>query len=293
MNSDLLNFIYSRNHPQKETEAMVLGKVVDVLLTENSFGSVYVVFDGATPVNQKQRDFCLDIFNEEPLENAYKNNYSIKKLSDKGITEKATELYEELKDYITTIGDTRIQISQELFNKATNMQIACLEHNMTKAFRGCNDYFKVEVYNQVELYWNCKITGLGLKGKPDEVVINRYLKIVYLIDFKTTEEAGTGFQKTVSKYNYCFQLAFYKKGLVESGWIESKGAKDYRIVQVLCAIQKSEPHSVTYYTIASNNYDQSVASVLVKLKGEIEDSGVDIRATNIKAIEQKEMLELY
>lgn len=97
---------------------------------------------------------------------------------------------------------------------------------------------------QVEesIFWTDEETGVACRCRPDAILDNGFL-----IDLKTTNDAGRGFEKSVRQYRYNVQSAFYAMGM--------HGAP-----MIFVAVEKDPPHLVACYmldpdTIADGEYD--------------------------------------
>lgn len=88
------------------------------------------------------------------------------------------------------------------------------------------------------LFWQDSETGVYCKARPDFIVPS--LSIV--VDIKTTDDASlAGFQKSISKYAYNRQLAYYTLGARACGMSVNK--------QIIIAVEKVEPYAVAVYQL--------------------------------------------
>jgi exodeoxyribonuclease VIII len=94
--------------------------------------------------------------------------------------------------------------------------------------------------DQVEAstFWTDPATGVECRCRPDAILGNGML-----IDLKTTDDAGPGFQRSVAKYRYHVQAAFYGDGL---------GGMEVRPM-VFIAVEKNAPHLVACHMISPDS----------------------------------------
>ncbi len=86
--------------------------------------------------------------------------------------------------------------------------------------------------DQVEAstFWTDPATGVECRCRPDAILGNGML-----IDLKTTDDAGPGFHRSVAKYRYHVQAAFYGDGM---GGMEERP-------MVFIAVEKKAPYLVS------------------------------------------------
>lgn len=83
---------------------------------------------------------------------------------------------------------------------------------------------------EVSTFWKDPISGIECRCRPDAVLDNGML-----IDLKTTRDAGPGFERSVAKYRYHVQAAFYGDGM---GGMESRP-------MVFIAVETEAPYLVS------------------------------------------------
>jgi len=91
---------------------------------------------------------------------------------------------------------------------------------------------------EASTFWTDPSTGVECKCRPDAV-----LKNGMLIDLKTTQDAGPGFSRSVSKYRYHVQAAFYGDGM---GGLEDNA-------MVFIAVETTGPYLVACHMIAPDS----------------------------------------
>ena len=95
---------------------------------------------------------------------------------------------------------------------------------------------------QLSLVWDCPITGLRLKGRPDLPNFDRRT----LSDLKTARDVTyRGFDRAITDYNYPWQLYLYAQGLtvLEHGARWEQHLHDWR--PWLIAVKNEPVHSVS------------------------------------------------
>jgi exodeoxyribonuclease VIII len=86
--------------------------------------------------------------------------------------------------------------------------------------------------------WQDPDTGIICRGRPDAKCANM------VVDLKTCADASPGeFAKSVFKYNYHMQGAFYLDGLSDNGHIDKDA------LFVIVAVEKTAPYGVGVYVI--------------------------------------------
>jgi hypothetical protein len=290
LQSDLLNLWASLKIETKETEAQRFGKIVDVLITtESEFNKLYVILEDGeeNPVSKEQKQFIKFVADGLALEDAYKDAYKgAKNKKDSEITKAAKDLYTKFTQHIALYNDPRIKLSNEEYVIACNIVANYLEHPITKKLIAL-DYPSL---NQLELYWDCRYTGIGLKAKLDSFFIDHANKLVYIVDYKTTNDVGDSFSKASDKYWYGFQLAFYYEGALALNLIPN----NYEVNLVICGLQKEFPHSCTYYKYMNvENYTEGVKSAIIKLAVELNQTNFDLYSNSIPKQVTTDFINLY
>lgn len=88
---------------------------------------------------------------------------------------------------------------------------------------------------EASTFWTDSATGVECKCRPDAILTNGML-----IDLKTTQDAGPEFHRSVSKYRYHVQAAYYGDGM--------GGMDQYPMIFI--AVETSGPHLVSCHSIA-------------------------------------------
>lgn len=116
----------------------------------------------------------------------------------------------EGKDYFNLLIESK---GKTIINKDLNDRA----NEVVKSLK--NNLFTKELFNlkkietQVELYFELKKFPFKLKALLDFIIIDHKKKTIRPFDLKTTSEKTTYFKKSVYKYRYDFQAAFYTVAL--------------------------------------------------------------------------------
>ena len=94
----------------------------------------------------------------------------------------------------------------------------------------------IDQIRQVEAstFWTDKDTGVECKCRPDAV-----LKNGILVDLKTTQDASFNFRRSVAKFRYHVQAAYYGDGM--------GGVRDHPMIFI--AVETAEPYFVSCHMI--------------------------------------------
>ena len=94
--------------------------------------------------------------------------------------------------------------------------------------------------DQVEAstFWTDPATGVECRCRPDAILGNGMM-----IDLKTTDDAGPGFHRSVAKFRYHVQAAYYGDGM---GGMEERP-------MVFIAVESSAPHLVACHMISPDS----------------------------------------
>lgn len=122
-------------------------------------------------------------------------------------------------------------VSFDNFKVIEGVLEACYKHiTLSKLLRGGK--------NEASCFWQDHLTGVNCKARFDKLLDNDVI-----IDIKTTEDASlNGFKKSISKYLYHIQSAFYLEAL---SVIRGKALNDF----VHVAIEKTPPYGIGIYTL--------------------------------------------
>lgn len=95
-------------------------------------------------------------------------------------------------------------------------------------------------YAELSAFWTDPDTGIECKCRPDWLIKDLFGNIVGIADVKTTEDASPdGFSKSIAKYGYDLQAAYYSDGV--------KAVIGKAIPFYFIAIEKKAPYAVSVY----------------------------------------------
>jgi len=190
-----------------ESDALTLGSVVDVMLTEpDNFHTIFVVNEYTKPVGQLGEYIDL-IFKGLSEEEAYKEaGFKQKKL------EVVKELFrgEDCQKYYNFLLESKDKkvISKEEYDKANRIVTSLLTNRFTSKYFNCDD---TECLTQLELYWKYK--DFDCRSRLDIVKINHNDKTILPIDVKTSGKSTYNFLESVVRFRYDLQASFYVEAL--------------------------------------------------------------------------------
>jgi hypothetical protein len=97
---------------------------------------------------------------------------------------------------------------------------------------------------ELSVYWKDEDTGLLCRCRPDWLSLSQEC----VVDLKTTEDAGyLSFQRSIHKWRYYVQAAFYLDGLAANG-LDGYGF-------VFAAIERNAPHACAGYVCTESMID--------------------------------------
>lgn len=205
----------------------------EYVLQPEEFQKDYVVWDKEKPSSAQQEKFCQELVNSVEIEpdkasiSAYKASYTTKGMSDKACLEKALEIEKRLKDYISFLRchDNRIMITPYDY-----MMLEKIEQNISSHKLAWNIIWPLGKYKGIELEsysskdvdttnnhefhinWKYETLDQGVikcKSLLDGLTIDFKNKKVTIYDLKTTAKLWH-FEDSMTTYDYCRQLMYYK-----------------------------------------------------------------------------------
>lgn len=226
-----------------------LGSLVDCLvLTADWFDKIYAIYPGK--ISPQAKLLCEHIVNEGVdyssydiiLDEVRKLNIfnTIKKVDT--IKKKLEE--EDFETYINfySANKGKAIIDQEFYLKGIDIASSLLSGEFTK------EYFRlgkgIEILTAHPIYWeydddNHSYGPIDCKSLIDMIRIDHNTHTIALFDLKTTAEPTSLFPKSIMKYRYDFQAAYYMAAV--KWWINNHrlDLKDYKIKQEFSFIVES------------------------------------------------------
>jgi hypothetical protein len=202
----------SVNQEIKETDSMILGSLVDNLLTRGEYGEQYVVQKTQKPSGQ-MGDYCEYLLNGMSEEDAY-NTVGFKRDNLDKVKQKFAEGdgMKYVKEVIDNAGKT--VVSFDIISKASQIANALKENEFTSRFFVPGQMSPdIEVKYQVPIVFDLP-NNLG-KGKAlfDIMLIDHATETILPVDLKTTSGTAMQFKSAFMKWKYYLQASLYYYGL--------------------------------------------------------------------------------
>lgn len=227
-----------------------LGSLVDCLvLTPDWFDKIYAIYLG--DITPQIKILCEYIINEEIDYSSYDVIFdTVKKLNIFNTIKKIDTIKKKLEEenfenYINFYSDNKgkVIITQEFYLKAFEIASSLLNNDFTKEYFHTGE--GIEILTSYPIYWkhhdynhNHGFTT-NCKSLIDMIRIDHNNHTIALFDLKTTGESTSMFSKSIMKYRYDFQAAYYMAAV--KWWINNSRLelKDYEIKQEFSFIVES------------------------------------------------------
>lgn len=212
LHKKLTGLIPDEKGPQLERGTMIH----EFILQPEEFEKDYLVLPDTVkrPASDKQENFCRSLMKstefdpDRALLSAYRANYSIVGKSEAKILSEATEMAENLKDYIGYLKDGRTLITQRELGKCEDVYNNIQSHKFASKLLNDPNY---EEHHEFHINWECM--GVPCKSLLDCVKFDFKNKVCQIIDLKTTVKLWH-FEDSIKQYDYLRQLAFYKMAVL-------------------------------------------------------------------------------
>jgi hypothetical protein len=212
------------------TDSMILGSIVDNMLTKGVYGDEFVVATVDKPAGQ-MGDFC-DYYLEEMLADnpdaavvaytrvGFKRD-SLEKVMQKFEEGIAKEYYRQL---LKAQGKTLV--SMDMIAKATKVSNRVLTTpEICDLFVNGKKREGIEIVHQLPITFELpEAIGLG-KALLDVVVIDHNKETVEIYDLKTTSDSSSRFRSSYMKWKYYLQASYYYYGMKSISKYTVKGFK--------------------------------------------------------------------
>jgi len=248
-----------KSYTKQKKNYFELGSLVDCLvLTPEYFEEIYSIYTG-NKISPQVRILAEEVVlqgldnssYEVLLETAKKLNIlgTIKKI-DTFKNKLLEENFDEYHNFFYNNSSKNI-IDEEFYGKA----IAITSSLLTSEFS--NKYFNIsrkgfEVLTATPIYW--LYNGVKCKSLIDLIVIDHNTKTISVNDLKTTAENTSDFEKSIMKYRYDFQAAFYLEAV--KWWIKNERTElaDYEVLDEFSLLVESTTRigSPLCYTLHSS-----------------------------------------
>lgn len=204
------------------SSAMNKGTMIHMyLLQPDEFWKTYEILNFDTPSSAQQKEFAEKYaisMTVDPIlkaVQAFSSVYSTKGSSEEKIAEKALELVEKLTPYISylQLDKTKTAITWSDHNMLKQIKMNVERHKLAnELLLTINDSPNVKQISEFHINWEYPKSYheqiIKCKSLLDRVYIDHDLKIIKLIDIKTTSSIKD-FKSSVDKYDYYRQMAYY------------------------------------------------------------------------------------
>lgn len=183
---------------KEETRNLVVGSIVDLILTENN-EDCFIVDDLEDIPTGKVKDFLdelIKLYDGKISEKEIKTAYELAKIKKKKIEELTLELES---DYWKFLVRKKEEKNKYIITLAESLQIQTAVENIHKS--RFEDYFNNKSYKQLEIYTD------EFKIKLDSVTVDK--GIIYLNDLKTIDGHTENFMFNYTNFRYDIQAYFY------------------------------------------------------------------------------------
>lgn len=205
------------NTIREESESMVLGSIVDNLLTMGSYGDEYMLASSPRPAGQLG-DYTEHYYrfsmngSENPHADAYiasgiknmKAETAVKNFMEKGGLPYV--------DMLRNAGNRKL-VSMDVISRATGITNRLKDSEIGNFLFGGKKTEGIDIMYQVPIVFDLpENKGVG-KILLDVVVVNHIEKTVTPIDLKTMHDSSSMFRVSFMKWKYYLQASYYSYGL--------------------------------------------------------------------------------
>jgi exodeoxyribonuclease VIII len=119
--------------------------------------------------------------------------------------------------------------------KEEHYELSCQVAQAVRQNKTADSLLKPTGKYEHSVFWEDKETGLLMKCRPD------YFDDDFIVDLKTTEDAGSRFSESIARYGYHRQAAIYQDGLLATDNIKRPF--------VFIAVEKTAPYLVQVHEL--------------------------------------------
>ena len=257
--------------PEDKNPVLERGTLIHMyLLQPEEFRNTYVVWDKSRPTSAQQEKFCQELASSVEIEpnkailSAYKVAYSTKAKTDDLMLSEGLKIASTLKEYIDYLKDPE-----------RKQMISPSEYQMLKKIRNNIEAHKLAktllddpcAQHEFHINWGYKtIFGhIDCKSLLDSMTINNELKIVTIMDLKTTAKLWH-FEESIDMYDYCRQLAYYSMAvrwyLVNECGITENDIFNWHIEYYIIGIDTTGSNEIRVFSINKENVDAKYDTIL-------------------------------
>jgi len=235
--------------PEEKNSVLERGTMIHMyLLQPEEFQKTYVVWDKSRPTSAQQEKFCQALANTLEIEpnkailSAYKEAYSTAGKSEDKMLSEGLKIASTLKDYIDflKLNDGRIMISPSDAKMLDKIKQNVRNHKLAWKLLWplgrienapyLNGYFdedtKLRTEHEFHINWEWEmlletsgdenppeLLHVACKSLLDSLTLDFKNKVATIMDLKTTAKLWH-FEDSVEMYDYCRQIAYYKKAVL-------------------------------------------------------------------------------
>ena len=223
--------------PEEKNSVLERGTMIHMyLLQPEEFQKTYVVWDKSRPFSVQQEKFCqalsntLEIEPDKAVLSAYKEAYSTAGKSEDKMLSEGSKIASTLKDYIDflKLNDGRIMITPSDAKMLDKIKQNVKNHKLAKKLLWPAGSINPETIGWHEFHinweWEMLLETSGDENPPelvhvacksllDSLTLDFKNKVATIMDLKTTAKLWH-FEDSVETYDYCRQIAYYKKAVL-------------------------------------------------------------------------------
>ena len=224
--------------PEDKNPVLERGTLIHMyLLQPEEFRNTYVVWDKSRPTSAQQEKFCQELVSSVEIEpnkailSAYKEAYSTKGKSEDSMLSEGLKIASTLKDYISYLKDPerKQMISPSEYQMLKKIRSNVEAHKLAwKLLRNVDDAAELtdlEAHHEFHINWEWEMLlehsgdenppeflHVSCKSLLDSLTLDSKNKKATIMDLKTTAKLWH-FEDSIEMYDYCRQVAYYKKAV--------------------------------------------------------------------------------
>jgi len=246
------------NNTKEYSTAFSIGGAVDsMIISEEEFNKKYNVVDITYPSGKGliMLNHMLTNLNgiyEEELLSAFKQADYAESTKFETIRVGFESKY---KGIIDKLQEGKVILSTEQYNLVLDIV------NSFKTNPFTQDYFNSKKYKIIDqLKINFVYLDKGCIAILDRVLIDKKNKTIRVIDWKTSSDSLSNFTKSIKKYGYDFQGAFYS--LAIKAWADENGYKSYTILPYQLIVESTKyPGAPLIFELSGINIIRGVEKI--------------------------------
>lgn len=273
-----LHKMLTEDMPEDKNPVLERGTMIhEYLLQPEEFQKDYVIWDKSRPTTAQQEKFCqelaftTEIEPEKALKSAYEASYATKRLTDQTVLEKATQLKNELSDYIEYLkaNDERKPISMWDYKMLSTIKDNIESHKLAKQLLSTNVKLseRKEIYHEFHINW--ELLGVRCKSLLDSITFDYEKKLCTIMDLKTTQKLWH-FEESMNMYDYCRQLMYYT---LAAQWYlvneKNEDAEKWRFEWYIIGIDTTGTYDIRVFKFTDEQVDgryTTIANALLEIK---------------------------